>query len=128
MRTIQILSGVAIAVILAFARASYGDDEGELPDELEEPIDDTTEPITGEAVMPNPGDEQPMRDPFTPFDIGGPAAAWRLQDLTAEEQVVALRGVDNNDQAVQDAYADAASEMAAQAKANVSAVRTSGGM
>lgn len=116
MRTIQILLGVAIAVILAFVRASYGD--GEVPEEPGEPIDETTEPITGEAITPNPGDEQPMRDPFTPYDIGGQAAAWRLEDLTAEERVVAQRGVADNNQDVQDAYAGTAQDMAATARAN----------
>jgi hypothetical protein len=116
MRTIQILLSVSIAVVLAFVRASYGD--GEVLEEPGEPGDETTEPITGEAVTPNPGDEQPMRDPFTPYDIGGPAAAWRLEDLTAEERLVAERGVDGNSQDVQDAYADAAQGMAAAARAN----------
>lgn len=120
MRTIQILFGVAIAVVLAFVRASYGD--GELLEEPEEPIDETTEPIIGEAVTPNPGDEQPMRDPFAPYDIGGAAAAWRLEDLTADERVVAQRGVDDNNQEMQDAYAGAAQDMAATARANSPAI------
>lgn len=110
MRSIHILCCVAIAVVLAFVRASYGD--GEIPEEPDEPIDETAEPITGEPVMPNPGSEQPMRDPFTPYDIGGPAAAWRLEDLTPDEQEVALRGVDANPQQVQSAYASAVAALA----------------
>lgn len=120
MRAFQILCGVITVIVIAFARASYGD--GEPIDEPEDPIDETTEPITGEAVMPNPGDETPMRDPFTPYDIGGPAAAWRLEDLKPEERVVAQRGVDQNTQEVQDAYAGAARDMAATARANSAAI------
>jgi hypothetical protein len=73
--------------------------------------------------MPNPGDEQPMRDPFTPYDIGGAAAAWRLEDLTAEERVVAQRGLDDDQQAVQDAYAEAARDMATRARAESAATK-----
>lgn len=121
MRTIQILCGVAAVIVLAFANAwGEGDDD---PDEIDQPIDETAEPITGEAVMPNPGDETPMRDPFTPYDIGGEAAAWRLEDLEPEERVVALRGVDANDQGVQDAYAELARASAAQAQIEVAARR-----
>jgi hypothetical protein len=116
MRAIQILCGVAVAIVLVFARASWGDGDGGVPDEPEDPIDELTEPITGEAVMPNPGDERPMRDPFTPYDIGGPEAAWRLQDLTPEEQAVAQRGIDANDQQVQDAYAELARAAGARAQ------------
>ncbi len=122
MRTLQILCCVAVAVVLAFARASRGDGDGpSAGDEPDLDPDDTTEPITGEAVMPNPGDEQPMRDPFTPYDIGGEAAAWRLEDLTEAERVVALRGLDDDQQAVQDAYASAVDDMASRARAESAA-------
>ena len=117
MRTLQILCCVAVAVVLAFVRASWGDGDGpSAGDEPDLDPDDTTEPITGEAVMPNPGDEQPMRDPFTPYDIGGEAAAWRLEDLTPEEQVVAARGLDEDQSAIQEAYAEVARDMAEQAR------------
>lgn len=113
LRHLQVLGCVAILLIVVFVRASRGDAE---PEAIEAPVDDTTEPITGEPVMPNPGSEQPMRDPFSPYDIGQ-GAAWTLDDLTPDEQDVALRGVTTNSQAVQDAYSDAARDLAARAKA-----------
>ncbi len=105
-------------VLALFITSSRGDVE---PFDEPEPIDETTEPITGEAVMPNPGSEQPMRDPFAPYDIGGSAAAWRLQDLGAEEQAVAVRGLEDDQQEVQAAYADAARDMAMRARAESAA-------
>ena len=117
MRTLLFLSSVAMSIVLTFARATWGDGVGpSAGDEHDLDPDDTTEPITGEAVMPNPGDEQPMRDPFTPYDIGGEAAAWRLEDLTPEEQVVAARGLDEDQSAIQEAYAEVARDMAEQAR------------
>ena len=65
--------------------------------------------------MPIPGSEQPMRDPFVPYEIGG--VGWTLDDLTPDEQDVALRGVAANPQAVQDAYAGAARDLADRARA-----------
>jgi hypothetical protein len=105
-------------VLALFISNSRGDVEP-----IDEPVDDTTEPITGEPVTPNPGSEQPMRDPFTPYDIGGAAAAWSLEDLTAEERVVVLRGIDDNQQEVQDAYAEAARDMATRARAQSAAIK-----
>ena len=113
MRHLQILGCLAILLIVVFARASRGDGE---PDSLEPAFDDTTEPITGDPGMPIPGSEQPMRDPFTPYEIGK-GAGWTLDDLTPDEQDVALRGVAVNPQAVQDAYADAARDLAERARA-----------
>ncbi len=115
MRTIQILCCVAVAII-GLARASWGDGEGEALETIGDPVDDTTEPITGQPVVPNPGSEQPMRDPFTPYEIGDVKDAWRIDDLTPDEQDVALRGVDGNPQRVQDAYAAAARGLAERAR------------
>ena len=103
-------------VLALFISSSRGDVES-----IDESVDDTTEPITGEPVMPNPGSEQPMRDPFTPHDIGT-EAAWRLEDLTAEEQAVAVRGLDHDQSAVQDAYAAAARGIAERARAESAAI------
>ncbi len=113
MRHLQILGCVAILIIVVFARASRGDGETE---PIEAVVDDTTEPITGDPVMPNRGSEQPMRDPFAPYEIGA-EAGWKLDDLTPDEQDVALRGVATNPQAVQDAYAGAARDLAERARA-----------
>lgn len=121
MRSIQILCCVAAAIVLAFAGASRGDGGGAGDEPV--PEDEMAEPITGEAVMPNPGNEQPMRDPFTPYDIGGAAAAWRLEDLTEAEQVVARRGLDDDQAAVQAAYAKAARDGADEMDARRSAIR-----
>lgn len=122
MRVIPILCCVAAAVILAFGRASWGEPET-LDEPIEDPVDETEEPITGDPVMPNPGSEQPLRDPFSPYDIGGAEAAWRLEDLEPEEQEIALLGAERNPQATQDSYAEAAQELAEQARVD-SAART----
>ena len=115
MRHFQILGCLAILIIIVFARSTRGDGEPE-PQPLGPAVDETTEPITGDPVMPNPGSEQPMRDPFTPYEIGA-GAGWTLDDLTPDEQDVALRGVAANSQGVQDAYAGAARDLADRARA-----------
>jgi hypothetical protein len=111
------IAAIALALLI---RVSRGD--GDSVDGEEAPIDDTTEPITGDPVMPTPGSEQPMKDPFVPYDIGGPAAAWRLEDLHPEEQVVALRGLDDEQAEVQDAWAQAAHDLATTARAERAAL------
>ncbi len=113
MRHFQILGCLAILIVIVFARSTRGDGE---PEPQPPAIDETTEPITGDPVMPNPGSEQPMRDPFTPYEIGA-GGGWGLDDLTPDEQDVVLRGVTANPQAVQDAYAGAARDLADRARA-----------
>jgi hypothetical protein len=108
MRTIIFLCAVVIAATFAMS-ASRG--EGEEP-ELDEP--DEVEPITGNPVMPLKGSETPMKDPFTPYDTG--PGAWRFDDLTAAEKVVAARGLDEDQSQIQDRYADAARDRAERAK------------
>jgi hypothetical protein len=112
-RHLQILGCLAILILVVFVRASRGDVE---PEPVASAVDDTTEPITGDPVVPIPGSEQPMRDPFASHEIGA-GAGWTLDDLNPDEQDVALRGVDSNPQAVQDAYAGAARDLADRARA-----------
>ena len=73
--------------------------------------------------MPLEGYETPPRDPFKPYDIGGAEAAWRYEDLTADERAVADQGLDEDQSKVQDAYAGAAKAMAARAKADSAAIQ-----
>lgn len=113
MRHLQILGCLAILILVVFVRASRGDGE---PEPLEPAVDDTTEPITGDPVVPIPGSERPMRDPFVPHESGA-GVGWTLDDLTPDEQDVALRGVVANPQTVQDAYAGAARDLADRARA-----------
>lgn len=66
--------------------------------------------------LPEPGDERPFKDPFTPYEIGDPAAVWTSEDLTAEEQAVAERGRDVGAfPATHDAFGAAGAELAVKA-------------
>ena len=68
--------------------------------------------------LPEPGDERPMKDPFTPYDIGVPSAAWAHAELTAEEQAAADRGPDvGGSRATHDAFGAAGAELAVKAAA-----------
>ena len=121
MRAMVILSCIAIAIVVATVSTSRGD--GEPTDGSGSAPDDTTEPITGSAVMPFKGSETPMKDPFAPYDIGGAEAAWKYEDLTQDEKVVADQGLNEDQAAVQDAYAIAARGLAELAKAESAAIQ-----
>jgi len=59
-----------------------------------------------------------MKDPFTPYDIGDPAAVWMSEDLTVEERAVADRGRDvGAAPATHDAFGAAGAELAVKAAA-----------
>jgi hypothetical protein len=82
---------IAVGILAVWGVSSYGDTQGigiqpAFPPTLPEPT--TYPPIT-----PNPGDERPLRDPFTPYQHGSPAP-WQYSDLTPAEQAVADRGLD----------------------------------
>src|SRR5262245_41480474 len=88
LNAVLFLCAVAIAVSFATLTPSLGDDEHPLDDT------DTSEPITGDPVMPLPGSETPMKDPFAPYDTGG--GDWTFEHLTAAEKVVAARGLNED--------------------------------
>lgn len=81
-----VISSCVVAVVI-FAKVSSSQGEGDTDSTAS--IDETIEPITGTAAMPIKGNETPPRDPFKPYDIGGAEAAWKYEDLTADEKVVA---------------------------------------
>lgn len=83
------------------------------------------EPTTESPTTPNPGDEQPPRDPFTPYSIG-PVAGWSYGDLTAAEQAVVDRGVDTTSWVPVHAAFDAATREQAHAAATQAAAITLG--
>ena len=75
------------------------------------------ERITGEAVVPNPGNESPPRDPFSPYSTG-PGPTWSYEDLTADEKIVADKGRDARAwQPINDAFSRASAELAQHAAA-----------
>ncbi len=80
--------------------------------------------VTGQPSMPEPGDERPSKDPFTPYDIGDPAAAWTYEHLTPAKRVIADRGRDaGTSAATHDAYGSAAAALAAKAASEAAALQ-----
>jgi hypothetical protein len=121
MRAMLLFLCVAVALVIATISKSRG--EGGATDSSAIAEDDTTEPITGKPVMPFKGSETPMKDPFSPYGIGGSEAAWKYEDLTRDEKAVADRGLNEDQAAVQDAYAAAAKGLAARAKSESAAIQ-----
>ncbi|MBA2538141.1 MAG: hypothetical protein H0V17_00775 [Deltaproteobacteria bacterium] len=119
MRAIMVLCCIAVAIVIATMSTSRGD--GDSPPG--ESAEDTSEPITGAPVMPFKGSEETTRDPFAPYGIGGPEAAWRYEDLTAAERAVADRGRADDQAAVQAAYAEVSKAIAVRAKAEAAALQ-----
>jgi hypothetical protein len=120
MRVLVLLVCVALAIVLATVAPSRGDGEStESP-----PVPDSSgEPITGTPAEPLPGPREPRHEPFTPYSIGGPQAAWTYEQLKPEEKVVADRGLNEDQSAVQDAYAAASAALAANAAADRAALQ-----
>lgn len=80
---------IVLGLVGVWAASSYGDP-------VVDPFPPTVaEPTTHPPTTPNPGDEEPPRDPFTPYSIG-PVTGWSYDDLTAPEQAVIDRGVDTD--------------------------------
>ena len=76
------------------------------------------------SSLPESGDERPMKDPFTPYDIGDASAAWTHAELTSEEQAVAERGRDVGVFPVtHDAFGAAGAELAVKAAGATAAQR-----
>lgn len=119
MRVLVPLVCVALAIVLATVAPSRGD--GESPTPVPE---SSSEPITGTPAEPLPGTpREPLHEPFTPYGIGGPQAAWSYEQLTVEEKAVADRGLDEDQTAIQDAYAAASAALAATAAADQAALQ-----
>lgn len=113
MRAIVGLCCVAIAVVVASVSTSRGDGDTENGSPADAP------------VMPFKGAKTPMKDPFAPYGTGEesePGSTWKYEDLSADEKAIADRGLDEDQTAVQDAYAAAARGMAQRAKAEGAAV------
>ena len=113
----------AAAVVIATACASSLDPTARTP-AIDPSPPAADEAITGSAVMPNPGNESPPRDPFTPYSTGPgpsektPKPTWSYDDLTDEEKIVADKGPDTRAwQPIHDAYARASAELAQHAAA-----------
>lgn len=117
MRAFQILCGVIAVIVIAFARASYGDDASEAD------IDDGTEPITGEPITPQPGSESRPKDPFALYDNGDPDSIWPYASLTAEEKRIVDRGKLDTQPEVNAAFAAISADIAVQAKAHAAEIQ-----
>jgi hypothetical protein len=105
MRTIGIVFCVGLAVLLASASYSRGDDGDPPPSEPTE-------------TMPAPGSETPPKSPFVPYSAGPPEAIWTVDDLTPAERVVAERGLDSNYASVNEGYKSAVQLRSAKARAD----------
>jgi hypothetical protein len=74
----------------------------------------TTDPNT--AVQPSEGQKQ--KDPFAPYDVGGPEAIWPYDSLTPEEKAVIDRTRDANGwAATHDGFGAAALDRSRKARA-----------
>lgn len=86
----MLLAGGLLGALLLSAGISRSDGTSTTPD----PAATSVRP----TIVPNPGNESPPRDPFTPYDTGGPQAEWSYDKLTPEEKAVADRGLDTEAQ------------------------------
>jgi len=122
MRAIVILTCAVLASVLIRPSTSRSETEApSAPPDSSAPVD---EPISGQAVAPAPGDETGPRDPFTPYDVGGQEAIWPYGDLTANEKAVVDHGRNQAGMdAINNAYGQAAKELAARAKAEAAAAQ-----
>lgn len=113
-------TSIAIGILAAWGVASYGDTPGIGTQPVFPPT--VPEPTTYPPIMPNPGDEQPPRDPFTPYAHGSPAP-WQYDDLTPAEQAVVDRGVDTTSfEPVHAAFRAASIEQALAAAADAAGI------
>ena len=73
--------------------------------------------------MPAPGSETPMRSPFSTYSYGPPEAAWRYEDLTAEEKITVDRGRNVDYSMIHAGWRSAVQQRAAKASADAAARR-----
>jgi len=113
----SLLFGAVMCAILLVAATTRSD----VAPTTDPVLNDTAplpEPITGVAAQTVPGDEPAPKDPFVPFDVGGPEAVSPYESLTLEEQAFIDRGRDTRDWSqVHDAYATAVKERSTRARA-----------
>jgi len=110
--------GLGIAIVDAPSSADPTDpptDPGDTP-----PDDQLAEPITGDPIMPTPGDEA---GPIDPFHVPQPEPGdVPLEDLSEEEQGYVLDGVDVTEwDAIHTAYSSATAEAATHAASQAAA-------
>jgi hypothetical protein len=118
-RQTMVMVGCAVLAIVVATAPSWS--EGE-PDEATGSTS-TDEPITGTASTPNPGSETAF-EPFQPYAIGPPEAAWPYSALRPEEQLVVDRGrTQPGWDATNAAFAAAARERSVAAKAEAAAIQ-----
>lgn len=98
--------------------------QGARADSREEPdhLAQIPEPISGDPVTPNPGDETEVKDPFKPYGIGPPEAAIPREQLTPAEQAAADRAR-NLDGTALDKYRGAVLQRSASVTGEVAARR-----
>jgi len=121
MQTCRLLGVITVAILLLLVVAAGSDVQSAptLP-----PTEATPEPITGVAETSPPSGEPPPFDPFKPYAIGGPEAAWKLSDLTTAEQTVAQRGLTTTGwSATHNAFASAVVQRAQHAAASAAAAQ-----
>ncbi len=116
MRFVVLLIGVVLAIVVA-TTSSPGDGEAV------EPVSATDEPVIGTPIEPLPGSDVPQHQPFTPYDHGGPRAAWSYEQLTPEEKLTADRGLNEDQTQIQNGYAAASAALAERATAERAALQ-----
>ena len=100
----------SVVVVVAIGLATVVPSRGEGDPVVAEP---SVEPVIGQPVEPLPAPMEPRHEPFTPYEYGGPPAAWSYEQLTVAERAVADRGLNEDQTAVQAGYAAASATMAA---------------
>ena len=78
-----------LVIVAGVARSDDGDSDG-LTMDSSFPLP----PPAQDPVSPAPPRTPPVKQPFAPYDNGGPAAVWEVEDLTAEEREIIELGRD----------------------------------
>jgi hypothetical protein len=119
------MKGLVSLVLIVLATALLMSAPRSQPSPPAPPLDNAgalPEPTTETPVMPAPGSESIVKNPFSPYDIGPPEAAWSYDQLTPPEKTIADRGRDVTGwQTTHDAYRAAVLQLSARAQAAAAA-------
>jgi hypothetical protein len=125
MRAVGVLG--AVLLVAAIARGDIGTRTSPAPGATSDTA--AAEPIRRTAAVSAPGDESPLRDPFTPYTVVNPRdparkPVWSYADLRPDEQAVIDRGRDTTKWAVTHAaFTATTAELAVRAQTAAASAR-----